>query len=855
MPINAYSKDTTYRTVTAFIGGVNSGLNPDLLEGTQLAFATNATVRGGFISHRPPYRQMTLDYGGDANLQALVELGFFNGGCAYRPDFGNTSLLAAITGKLFQFKISGNTASVSDVSVVGDPNPPTTGPWWLWQSENYVIGNDGVTLPLFFDGVSSRRSYGPERLLATGIAFAPANPPPIGDVVTVTLTAPYAGDFNIPVFFNGAIYQTLANPTATYSAILKNISATAGATINFPAEIYVKPATIGRVLAAPAPTVLTGGLVCVFEMSSTSGLAYQDIIIVTTANGLKRYRFLGAFLVPWNASGQRLGGPFLPDGSLNPLIGAGDLPTVGSTVVLESNTDPNVLVGITDANFVVPAIGGTVQISMDRAYSGPDNQTVWIGDQQFEISNVPPAPPNPTLYLINLTDTSAGAYVNPSPITSVPELPAGRMGAYSMGRNWMSLVDGISFIGSDIVGGDSGTPANKGRDAVLRITENSYLAGGGVFRLPGSGDVITAILATANLDASMGQGPVIICTARSIFSLNAPVDRTTWQSVTFPILSQSLLGSGSLSQNSTFAVNSDTFMRAIDGWRSYKIARRNFSEEWGNTPITREMERILKLEDQNLISYVSGIQFDNRALFTARPVASSGGFYSFNIVAMNLDPVSQLQSKSPPVYDGAWNGLNILQLMRAVIDNVDRCFAFVFNTGDTTSTPVVLPHIELWELLPNNPDVNRWDNDDPTDGRIEWSFETGVLFGDEPGRPLLQLMNGEIRVEDIVGQVDFHVQYKPDQYPCWTTWHKWSVCVEPATEASPDLKPAFQPRMGLGEPNPKDCDTYTERPMREGYDFQFRIAIKGHCRFLGLNVSAVKKPEVTFARPMACVPT
>src|SRR4029079_16062435 len=111
-------------------------------------------------THRPPYRKMTLDFGGDAALQSALENGFYQGGTPYRPDFGNHSLLAAIGGKLFQSVIAGNTATIRDVSVPGDPNPATPTQAWLWQTEKWVIWNNGVNLPVIFDGVSNRRSFG-----------------------------------------------------------------------------------------------------------------------------------------------------------------------------------------------------------------------------------------------------------------------------------------------------------------------------------------------------------------------------------------------------------------------------------------------------------------------------------------------------------------------------------------------------------------------------------------------------------------------------------------------------------------------------------------------------------------------
>ena len=58
-----------YDAVGPFSFGMNAGLLPSQLSHDQLAYATNATVRGGYASPRSPNRRITLDWGGDGVLQ------------------------------------------------------------------------------------------------------------------------------------------------------------------------------------------------------------------------------------------------------------------------------------------------------------------------------------------------------------------------------------------------------------------------------------------------------------------------------------------------------------------------------------------------------------------------------------------------------------------------------------------------------------------------------------------------------------------------------------------------------------------------------------------------------------------
>ena len=232
-----------------------------------------------------------------------------------------------------------------------------------------------------------------------------------------------------------------------------------------------------------------------------------------------------------------------------------------------------------------------------------------------------------------------------------------------MGRVWESMIDGISFLGGDIVDSSSGSPAYNNRDSVLKITQNQYLNGGGLFRVPGSVGSIQAMKFVAMLDVSLGQGALQIFTPTNVFTCNAPVDDTVWATTTNPILTQALIGAGGISQDSVSPSNGDLIFRSADGLiRSLLLARLDFNQ-WGNTPISREVTRILQSENLSLLPFSTSVVFDNRFLMGANMVQGSRGVYSTSIVALNFDPISNLQGKSESVYDGQWQGLNILKFI------------------------------------------------------------------------------------------------------------------------------------------------------------------------------------------------
>jgi hypothetical protein len=322
------------------------------------------------------------------------------------------------------------------------------------------------------------------------------------------------------------------------------------------------------------------------------------------------------------------------------------------------------------------------------------------------------------------------------------------------------------------------------------------------------------------------------------------VDRTTWNSLTNPILTQSLISFGALGQDSTVLANSDTLFRSIDGIRSLILARREFAT-WGNTPISNEMDRVLTNDQIDLLAYSSATVFDNRLLMTCAPQASTQGVFNSGLIALNFSPISTLRGKSPSVYDGLWTGVNVLKILSGQFNGLDRCFAFTYNLDQKK--------IELYEFLKTGND--HFDNGNTP---ITWTMESASLFHKIKGKTdfdLVRMTDGEIYIDDVIGMVTVQAYYKPDQYPCWVKWTQFNVC---AKKNNPDLgqpidnsiKPQYRTRIGLGQPSADDCYDVTGRPLREFYTCQVKFIITGHCRFLGAKFKAAIVPESYYAKQL-----
>lgn len=432
------------------------------------------------------------------------------------------------------------------------------------------------------------------------------------------------------------------------------------------------------------------------------------------------------------------------------------------------------------------------------------------------------------------------------------QVPIGKAMCYAQGRLHVAYASGRAFVIGDIVGGDSGTAAYDFKDSVLCFTENNVINGGGSFSVPINSGLLTAFRPIAQIDTSMGQGPTAVFTTNAIFSLNLPTDRTTWQTVNFPIGTVSNVANGMTSDRCTPNVNGDIWGRAPDGWRSFLVARRDFQSAWVNAPLSQEVSRAVDDDDQNLLGYMSASYFDQRLLGTTRPYRVWGhGIAHQGMVQLDFQPVASLSERSPlPTWLGNATGVRVLQVLSGNINGVQRCFVFALSAANK---------IELWEVTRKS----AFDSDGTQDVPIGWSFETaafsfttavsvaGTTAVSLPGRELWSLDGGRLFVDEIEGNVSFTFYWKADQDPCWHLWHSFSVCSNVSPCPIPDDcgcpgVAQYRKPLWLPEPRVAGCDDANDKPYHIGREFQVRAEIVGRCRIKQLELVAhAQEDDVT----------
>lgn len=409
------------------------------------------------------------------------------------------------------------------------------------------------------------------------------------------------------------------------------------------------------------------------------------------------------------------------------------------------------------------------------------------------------------------------------------EIVSGSAMAYGRGRIWVAVNNGREFVAGDIAGGPTG---------VLGFAENTYLAGGGTFRIGSNVGRIRAMRFVMNLDTSLGQGPLQVLCDRAIYSINAPTQRELWAVMRDPIQTESLINFGATGQYSTVLINGDLFFRAEDGVRSFFISRRDFGM-WGNTPISREMSTLLDQDTPNLLGHSAAVLWENRLLFTTSPAPSDTGVYHRGVIALDFDLISTLKGKEPPAFDGLWTGMKVKCFVTGRFFGRNRCFAFTHSEAGKN---------ELWEVSRNS----LYDNGT---NQIEWAWESRSFSFPSQGiaTGLKKATAQEVWISDFVQELTMTLSYRSDQNPCWQEIATKNVCItsdqcdddDPCASTTSSNLHGYKTRIAFGMP-PDTNNAPDEKAMRLGFSFQYRMAGTGFMQMNLFRAQAHVEEELPF---------
>lgn len=305
---------------SSFASGVNSlatttlasDRTPSGLKRDEMAWLINLTCRDGGLTPRSGWLRTAQIFGME---------GLFQGCWFYRPVGAFPYLMASFNGEIL--KIDPDTGAVRNLSQEFGLYNNTTEPFAFYaQAEEFGIfqSGDNVTLPLFWDNVTLRRSNGitgnvsqPSSVVYTFTTTSVANlrkVPPVGGTVTLDITAMYGGAANDIGVLTGAgvnfgTFEVMAfTVVAPFTIDLKTISSDKVGSIipnatdyEFALTAVPVPVPINEIPAATAMVyymsrlwyaqgrVFTAGDI-VFGPSGTAAYGFRDSVLKVTENPL-----------------------------------------------------------------------------------------------------------------------------------------------------------------------------------------------------------------------------------------------------------------------------------------------------------------------------------------------------------------------------------------------------------------------------------------------------------------------------------------------------------------------------------------------------------------------------------------
>lgn len=405
---------------------------------------------------------------------------------------------------------------------------------------------------------------------------------------------------------------------------------------------------------------------------------------------------------------------------------------------------------------------------------------------------------------------------------------------------------------------------NAGQDSdLLRFTENTFLNEGGSFAPTGKVGRVTGLAFLPVQDTATGQGDLIAFCERGAVTFQVSAPRDQWKNTQgFQRVLFDNIGSTS---DSILPINGDLFFRSLEGngIRTYRNARAE-ADGYGQTPISAEIEPVLKQDTAWMLDQVSMVNFENRLLMTCLPKqfprraltqAEADQFAAepiptlYNgIAVLDFQSVSAGRGKTAAVFDGVWTGLRIIKLVQGTFDGEPRCFAVCSHEDETAR------RVEIWELTKND------EYDTPQEGKRR--IESGIItraFDFEDNNSLKKLVRCDLWFDDLGGGLDFpftcQLAYRPDDYPNFTTWQSFERAFEteynmtyaaPPNDTAPiepyNYERGYAPQVRFPAP-PLTANIATNVPSYLGHDFTLRVNWTGRARLGRLMLHGYKLTE------------
>lgn len=411
------------------------------------------------------------------------------------------------------------------------------------------------------------------------------------------------------------------------------------------------------------------------------------------------------------------------------------------------------------------------------------------------------------------------------------EVPLGRQMAYGNGR--LAVV----VNGNQVKVGDITTDVFQSE---LYFKETEYLNGGGAFLYPLP---VSALAFLPVNNTFSGYGSLLVFGFAFIDSLHLEItQRDQWQAkdgfgaIVLP-------GVGSVGQDVIVRVNQDLYFRDPEGqvWSVRSAVSDQGSP--GNSPLSREVSRLVDFETDLSLPFSSGVYFDGRMMWLGSPYNNRYGAPSYKaILSLDASPLQTMRGKSQPAYDGVADGLSFQRIMAGTINGQKR--AFVISTDDDGEN-------RLWEIVQNAEDDASFETVDDSLAlipcRVQNYQETRLYDFSLPGK-LKQIMRCDLWPTDIEGECNVKVYWRADYRTQWQFWDEFDVCAVMTNNDDEWLDLTTQERGRVKSLSaPVTNSELSNLQSDVGFEFQVRLVITGQLLINRIELWARPLDETSYS--------
>jgi len=337
------------------------------------------------------------------------------------------------------------------------------------------------------------------------------------------------------------------------------------------------------------------------------------------------------------------------------------------------------------------------------------------------------------------------------------EIPKGRMMAYGNGRLGVAISD-LKMAFGDIAG--------VTEDSHLKFTETDFLLGGGTFTMKSR---ITGMSYLPSNDGTTGYGPLLVGGRdwMNAFQTNI-TDRDLWQS-TVGFNSTFFREIGFLSHDSIVEVNQDLYFRDGAGHvRSIRQAVADVADP-GLTPMSHEMHNLFDFESDDMMADCPAIYFQNRLLVGASPYFKGECRTGYkDIAALNFSTVETMRGKTPPAWEGEWEGVYFSKMVEGKFRGKSRAFIIGHHPDGSNR----LYEIER-EDSPYYIDSYQGASD-PETSPIEGYLDTKSFdFGSPFAKKRIERL--DLWTSEIKGDTQIEVYFRTDNRHDWQIWDTFNA--------------------------------------------------------------------------------